>query len=63
MDNFVLQNGVEIPSIGLGTWENRDENPLQTLFLRHLKSVIAISTLQLYMPTKSLLVKPSKMQA
>ena len=28
MENFILNNGVSIPAIGLGTWDNRDYNSI-----------------------------------
>ncbi|MCQ2973945.1 MAG: aldo/keto reductase [Bacteroidales bacterium] len=36
MDNFILTNNVSIPCIGLGTWENRDENTVTNTLLAAL---------------------------
>ncbi len=37
MDNFILQNGVKVFCIGLGTWENRDEQSVADTISEALK--------------------------
>ena len=36
MDNFILNNGVSIPCIGLGTWQNNDEKSVSDTILEVL---------------------------